>query len=390
VRRRRARGALQHATLCAAAACVTTSPARDVPPTRGPTVGDAFFVAGYHAYWTGESWRAYPWDALHQLFFFEVEIGPDGAVADAHGWPEAWEGLLARARDAGVSVVPTVSMHDAAAFQELFARPERVERLVDELIALLADMPELGGLHLDFEVFEPVDLMARDGYTAFVARLVRSMDALDPALSLSVFAMAFDDDEVYNERALAELADFLVVQGYDFHHADDARAGPLAALRGWGRLNWANAVDRFIALGVPPRKMVMSVPMYGYEWPVEGPEPGAPTRGPGVILPLAPADDVVPDLPRALASVAEHGLQRDAVSGTPFYTFRSDSGWHQGWLEDAESLREKYRFVRERGLGGVAIFPLAYGDEAIWRDLRSELSPPRGAPTAGTPPAPSR
>ncbi|HUF77142.1 MAG TPA: glycosyl hydrolase family 18 protein [Longimicrobiales bacterium] len=386
MRRRRARSALRHALLLGAAACATGSPAGDSLPAPSPTVGDAFFVAGYHAYWTGESWRDYPWDALHQLYFFEIEIGSDGAVADGHGWPHAWSALLARAREAGVSVVPTISMHDAAAFQQLFTQPERVQRLVDDLIALLTRMPDLGGLHLDFEVFQPVELAARDGYTAFVARLASSMDALDPSLSVSVFAMAFDDDEVYNERALAELADFLVVQGYDFHHATGTRAGPLAALHGWGRLNWASVVDRFVALGVPPRKLVMSVPMYGYEWPVAGPEAGAPTRGPGVILPLAPAPDIVPELPRARARVAEHGVQRDAESGAPFYTFRSDSGWHQGWLEDAESLRAKYRFVRERGLGGVAVFPLAYGDEAMWRALRSELNRPRG----GTPRARSR
>ena len=382
---------LRHALLLAATACASTSPASDIRPVLGPTPdGDGLFVAGYHAYWTEESWRSYPWDALHQLFFFEIEIGPEGSVADAHGWPESWSGLLARAAQAGVSVVPTVSMHDRAAFEQLFTRPERAARLVGELIALLDGMPDLGGLHLDFEVFEPVDLAARDGYTAFVASLDRHMDALGRDLSLSVFTMAFDDADVYDERSLAELADFLVVQGYDFHHAADARAGPLAALRGWGRLNWTSVVERFTGLGVPPRKLVMSVPMYGYEWPVAGPEAGAATRGPAVIVPLAPTDDIVPELPRARTRVAEHGLQRDAESGAPFYVFRTDSEWYQGWLEDPESLGEKLRFVRERGLGGVAIFPLAYGDESLWRALRSELNPRREIRRGGTPPARSR
>jgi len=346
------------------------------PGTITPTGGDRFFVSGYHPYWAPSSWEAYPWDALHRLYFFEIEVGADGAIADAHGWPEQWSGLVARAVEAGVPVVPTISMHDPDAFEVLFASPDAVARLVEEAIAILAGSG-LGGLHLDFEVFRPVDLAARDGYTAFVARLARRMREVDPTLSLSVFALAFDDDDVYNERALAELADYLILQGYDFHHADDTRAGPTAAVAGWGRLNWESVLERFHGFGVPARQIVMAVPLYGYEWPVEGAQPGAATRGPGVTVPLAPAADVVPEMPRARERIAEHGLRRDEQSGSPYYSFQDATGWRQGWLEDAESLGSKYAFVRAHGLGGVAFFPLAYGDAAIWEGMRAALTPPR-------------
>lgn len=366
--------------LVCASACATAGPG-----SMTPTEGNRFFVAGYHAYWTGASWEAYPWEALDRLYFFEIEAGADGSLLDAHGWPGEWSGLLARAREVGVSVVPTISMHDADAFEELFASPERAARLVDEVTAMLAESTDVDGVHLDFEVFRPVDLAVRDGYTAFVARLDRALHALDPALALSAFAMAFDDDDVYNERALAELADYLVVQGYDFHHAADARAGPLGATEGWGRLNWASVLDRFLGFGVPARKIVMAVPLYGYEWPVVGAEPGAETRGEAVLVPLAPAADVVPELPRALARAAEHGLRRDAESGVPFYAYQDASGWRQGWFEDSESLRAKYAFVREHGLGGVALFPLAYGDTGHWEELRAAFSLERGGTPPGTP-----
>jgi spore germination protein YaaH len=219
-------------------------------------------------------------------------------------------------------------------------------------------------------VFEPVGLDVRDGYTAFVARLERRMEALDPSLTLSVFALAFDDDDVFNERALGEVADFLVVQGYDFHSRGEARAGPLAALRGWERLNWGVVVDRFLGFGLPARKLVMAVPLYGYQWPATSDAPGADTRGVAVEIPLTAAAGVVPELPRAFDQAARHGVRRDPISGSPYYAFQDSTGWQQGWFEDAESLRAKYAFVRERGLGGVALFPLAYGDATLWEELR--------------------
>jgi spore germination protein YaaH len=359
--------------LLATSACASGPGAGRVTPTEG----DRFFVAGYHAYWAEGAWAGYPWDALDEVYYFELEVGADGTIADSHGWPDA--GLITRARDEGVRIVPTVSLHDAAVFSALFAEPASATRLVEEIVMLLGDTPGLAGLHLDFEVFEPVALDVRDGYTAFATRLERRMAEVDPSWTLSVFALAFDDDDVFNERALAEVADFLIVQGYDFHSRAEARAGPVAALRGWERLNWGVVVDRFLAFGVPARKLVMAVPLYGYQWPATSDAPGADTRGVAVEIPLTADAGVVPELPRAFTEAARHGVRRDPVSGSPYYAFQDATGWHQGWFEDAESLRAKYAFVRERGLGGVALFPLAYGDATLWDDLREAFSPRRAA-----------
>jgi spore germination protein YaaH len=344
-------------------------------PIATPLIGDRFFVAGYHPYWAGNAWTSYPFDALTELYFFEVEVARDGSFLDRHGWPGDWRTLVDRARASGVQVTPTISMHSPAAFEEVFTSVAAVDRLVTGIVALLDATPGLTGVHLDLEVFRPVPLAARDGYTAFVAKLANRLRAREPRPVLSVFTLAFDDDDVYNERALSELADYLVVQGYDFHSRADASAGPVAAVTGWGRLNWGSVVDRFVALGVQPRQIVMAVPMYGYQWPTESGEPGAVTRGPGVIAPLTAPPNVLPELPRARAQASVHGARRDTVSGSPFYVYRDAAGgWVQGWYEDAQSLHAKYEFVRQRGLGGIAIFPLAYGDGELWAGLRDAFS----------------
>ena len=235
--------------------------------------------------------------------------------------------------------MPTLSMHGMEGFAALFGSPERSARLVEEALDLLQSTPGLGGLHLDFEVFEPVEQNVRDGYTAFVARLRRRMSELDPSYVLSAFVLAFDDDDVYAERALAESVDYLVVQGYDYHSAGEPNTGPVAPLTGWGRLNWENVVERFLGFGVPARKIVMSVPLYGYEWPTETDEPGATTRGQAVEIVLAPPAGIVPELTRAPAVAEAQGVRRDPISGSPYYAYSDQSGWHQGWFEDSESLR---------------------------------------------------
>lgn len=368
------------AALTVGSAVVIGSCARAASDDRPlPTRGDRFLVAGYHTYWTRDAWESYPMDVLDRLYFFEIEAAPDGGVADRHGWPERWTAMLARAGDEGVDVVPTVSMHGATRFEALFTSPEHRSRLIETVMGVLAGTPGLGGVHLDFEAFEPVDPSAREGFTRFATELRSRMRAVDRSWILSSFALALDDHDIYDEAALAEVVDYLVVQGYDFHSVAGPEAGPVAPVTGWGRLTWEHTVERFLELGVEPRKIVMGVPTYGYEWPTESDEAGADTRGEGIEIVLAPAETVVPDFVRAPERAAEHGLRRDLASGTPWYAFRDDQGWRQGWFDDAVSLRLKYRFVRERGLGGVAVFPLAYGDEEVWSGLRRAFSEPRDA-----------
>lgn len=367
-----------------AAAVVFTSgcAAGPAPSVVMPTTLDRPFVSGYHAYWTGDAWADYPWGVLDELYFFELEIGADGEIIDAHGWPGEWAAMVRAASEAGVQVVPTVSMHDPEAFEALFTDATRVAVAVDRVLGLLDGSPEMNGLelagiHLDVEVFQPVSRDARDGYTAFVARLAEAMRERHPGRSLSVFVLAFDDDDVYNERALGQITDFIVVQGYDYHSMGSSSAGPGAALRGWGRLNWETVVERFDAFGVPRGKIVMSVPLYGYEWPVVSEEPGAETRGAGVTVPYHAPEDVLPGRPRAREQAELHGARRDPLSGAPYYVYSADGGLVQGWVEDAESLASKYAFAREQGLGGVALFPLAYGAAEIWEGLARAFPPRR-------------
>jgi spore germination protein YaaH len=356
-----------------AAGCATSAgPRRSVTP---PTKGD-FFVAGYHPYWAASGWTAYPFDLLDELFFFEAEAGAEGTLADLHGWPTEWAGMADAAMRAGVQVVPTVSMHDPDAFETVFTDAARIDRLVESSLSLLAARPTLAGIHLDFEVFQPVSLEARDGFTAFVALLAERLRARYPGKSLSSFALAFDDDNVYNEGAIGAVVDYLVVQGYDYHSAGSEQAGPLGATRGWGRLNWDFVVQRFDALGVPRNKLVMGVPLYGYEWPVASGEMGAPTRGMARTLPYTAPPDVRREAPRAKERAAEAGPRRDPESGVPWYALESEDGWIQGWYDDPESLRLKYEFVRSRGLGGIAIFPAAYADREIWDGIRDVFRGP--------------
>ncbi len=330
-----------------------------------------FTVVGYHVWWMGDAWQEADLAGLDVLAFFDLSVGPDGSIAAANGWPEAWRPMTAAAQRAGARVVPTLSLFDRATFVAVLSDEAATARLLRAAVEAARD-GGADGVHLDFEVFEPVPSEVRDAYPRFVRDLRGALrDALGREPVVSVFTLAEDAADAYDERALAAAADHLVVQGYDFHWLTGPTAGPTAALRNPEGLSWEGVLDRYDRLRVPRQKLVMAAPLYGYEWPTEHGEIGAATRGAGEIIAYAPVRERVPEVPVAAAErSARHGLRRDPTTGAPFYAFRDSAGWRQGWFDDAESTRAKLAFVREERLGGVAIFPLGYDGGAFAGLLR--------------------
>lgn len=324
---------------------------------------------GYHTYWMGDTWQAAA-PHLDGLFFFDVEINPDGSLGKTNGYPDAWRGLAVASKAQGM-YVPTFSMFDSTAFRAVFASEVNRNRLADQIVALVI-RSNADGAHIDVEMFGPVPSGAKAGFSAFAERL----RLLLGTKHLSFFLPANDWADAYDEARLARVADFLAVQGYDLHWKTGPEAGPVAPVRGYS-LSWQQIVDRYSALGVPRRKVFLTFPLYGYEWPTETGAPGSPTRGPGRTITFRPVPaSLTPDIQvSAMARVAEYGMRRDAASGSPYYAFRdSTGGWVQGWYEDAESLRDKMAFARRERLGGLVFFPLGYDDAELVRSIRPETS----------------
>jgi spore germination protein YaaH len=346
-----------------AASCAGQAPSREA-------VG--FPVLGYYAWWMVPQADRLDLSLIDTLFFFDLVVDSTGAVADTRGWPGDWAALIERAHAGLTRVVPVVTMQDEASFAALFQDPVTIGRLRETLVGLALD-PASNGLHIDFEVFEPVPAGVREAFTALVVQITDEVRARRPGAAVSIFLPAFDRPDVFDEAVLATAVDYVVVQGYDIHWRDAPRAGPIAPLRGWGGENWEGILARYDALGIPRERLFFAVPYYGFEWPTESALPGAATRGPGRLVTYAPFDSLMPPGFSVAAThrIRENGHRRDSLSGAPYYAYEAEDGWRQGWFEDAESLRQKYDFIRQERIGGVALFALGYDrgemEEALWK-----------------------
>ena len=123
-------------------------------------------------------------------------------------------------------------------------------------------------------------------------------------------------------------------------------------------LNEVRKVINYAVSVIPPRKIMMGMPLYGYDW----------------TLPYVPGGEFAESVgnQEAIDRAAQHGaaIKYDRQSESPNYDYRDSSGkQHVVWFEDARSVEAKYRLVSEYGLRGVSYWVLAQPFPQNWQVL---------------------
>lgn len=341
-------------------------------------------VYGYYAWWTRALWLDLNLGLYDKLFFFDLTPASDGSILDRNGYPFAWQGLIAKADSAKVPVIPTLALLNADSLEALFLNPDHRSRLLDSSVGLIEESGG-AGLHLDFEWFAPSSDSLREGFHAYVDTLASVVSEQYPDAELSMFVPAFHPDGMIDINRIPEQFGEIMVQGYDIHWQTGPNAGPLSPISGWKGTNWQSILDAMDEQAIDRERLFITVPYYGYEWPVESEVIGAMSRGAAQVTTYARLDTLnVPEMQLSSSERAlEFGRRRDRMSGSPWYVFSDSTGWYQGWYEDDVSLDAKYRFVEREGLAGIAVFPIGYDDgllsDVLVDRFGDRLAPPDSA-----------
>lgn len=331
-----------------------------------PAPAEAPKAWGYIGWWLPQSWRNMPLEQLDRLLFFEIKVAPDGAISDRHGWPEDWTDLRLAVQQSKTPLDLTLTLNEESAFEILFSSSEATQRLLVEASAL-AYQAGVAGLQLDFEVYSLAQPQAVDRYREFVRELSARLRQQVPSRSLSVFLPIGGESALYDAVTLAHI-DHVVLQGYDAHWLDSKTAGPIAPLTGSEAVTWEKAYAIGLALGVPKERLLLSFPLYGYEWQVNARKLRGDTVDKGRITSFAPIPlNSPPDVPFNVQDrVRQYGASHDPVSGSSYYQFTGAEGqFVEGWFEDWWALGRKIDFLIDRQVGGVAFFLMGYDDNQL-------------------------
>ncbi len=258
------------------AAAPRPAAARTGAPT--PTPACPAIILGYYPCWN-EDYRAdkIPYHLLTHVFHAFLQPQADGTLLAPAGPPPYLEPeLIANAHAAGVRVIASVGGWDEAAdanFRAIAASASLRSAFAGNLEAFCRAYG-YDGVDLDWE--SPRDAADRANQTLMVRAIRETFSAASspaPSWSLTMAVGGSDWSGRWNDyAALDEYISFYNLMAYDGHGDWSGHMGHNEPLEPGGDpyddVSVHASVDYLaVARAVPPAKIVLGLPFYGYRWP---------------------------------------------------------------------------------------------------------------------------
>lgn len=154
------------------------------------------------------------------------------------------------------------------------------------------------------------------------------------------------DDAAWPAKALARVADKLVLMAYD-EHWQGGQAGPIAS-DSWFIGHLSSTLS-----GIPADRVIVALGNYAYDWH-EG-----------------RADALTVEEAWVAARDSETVPQFDPAAGNAGFSYSDGPVRHDVWMLDAAASWNQLLVLRRMGIGNVALWRLGSEDPGFWTDLAS-------------------
>lgn len=224
-------------------------------------------------------------------------------------------------------------------------------KLIDNMLNLIRT-GNYKGVVIDFEKISPNN---REKYNNFLRKVVARLHpnylvgtALAPK-TYDVKSGAWHGAHDY--RAHGQIVDFVVIMTYEWGWS----GGPPMAV---APINEVRKVIDYAVSVIPSRKILMGVPLYGYDW----------------TLPYMPGGEFAESIgnQEGIDRALKHGaiIKYDTKSQSPYYSYiDSNRRQHVVWFEDARSVQAKYKLASAYKLRGVSYWALGKPFPQNWAVL---------------------
>jgi spore germination protein YaaH len=414
---------------CEATPVVTTSPsatgaavAPEPSASIGPPPPPGHELYGFVPYWEmDDGIAAHLADTpLSTIGLFSVTHANDGSLrTTAPGYQritgDVGRQIAREAHDRGTRVELVYTSFGEQRNRRLLRNDTLNTAVIESLVQAVGDLG-LDGVNVDVEGLDPLQVA---NYNDFVRRLREAIVAADPDDQVSVSTSANTTGAAMAAAANQAGADRIFLMAYDYRvgASEPGATSPLDRRDGDEKdVPWS--LDVYSAVGVPPEKLLLGLPLYGVTWPVAGPEIGAPSvgRGESWILrnhvDLLGDEDAIPQRdeieavevyalgsdgtigPPPLASSSPSPAESAGASGPPAGspaaspaaspspsaaspsrpaasasprtsappspTTGDEVTWEAVYVDSPETLAQKLELARERGLAGAGFWAIGY------------------------------
>ncbi len=227
---------------------------------------------------------------------------------------------------------------------------------------IIAEAKKCGmdGINIDFEM---IRLYAAEGYVQFMRELAIACDQAGLVLSVDMYVPTASNG-YYDREAIGEVADYLIIMGYDEHWAGCGEAGSVASLP------YVTAgIDDTLA-SVPASRVINAIPFYTRVW-YEDTLDNAP-EGAIIVEDAINGDYALSSKAVGMGDAKElidtnNGATRWLEDLGQYYSeYYIGDRLARIWLEDKESLTLKLNVMKDRNLAGVACWKLGLESDEAW------------------------
>ena len=256
------------------------------------------------------------------------------------------EAVIQQAAEAGVgSLMVLTPLDENGAFNDqvaaaVFENPAAQDNLIGSIQQNIQSKG-MSGVDFDFEYLaaeyadDYVNLVRRTrerlaplGYTVTVA-LAPKVSANQPGLLY----------QGHDYRGMGAVADYCLIMTYEwgYTYGTPMAVAPITEVR---------RVVEYAVTRIPPEKINLGIPNYGYDWTLPFVQGESKARVVGNV--------------QAVQIAASNGAEilYDERAKSPYFTYYKDGVAHEVWFEDVRSMEAKFALVQEYGLKGMGYWQI--------------------------------
>jgi len=309
-------------------------------------------------------------DKLTQLIYFGIGVNEDGSLVKIKDGGDAvleWQYLNSdvfkeirkEAEQNNTKILVALKNFDNQEIDQLISDPYAIGKFIKEA-SLLIENYDLDGINIDFEYVTQSDFPTAKHFNGFLSEVSQSLREKYPDIVISVDlnATAVLVDPAYDMVKIGELADQVILMGYDYHTMKSSQAGPIAPLHAMAKSGGSIEKSLESLTGrVPDNKTILGIPFYGYEWETVSEKYQSETvQSSGALATWGRVQDL-------LESRDDIQVNWDKKTQSPWLVYKQSGAIKQIYYENKHSLSAKMNFVKQNNLGGIAIWALGYEDD---------------------------
>ncbi|HBP65440.1 MAG TPA: spore gernimation protein [Desulfosporosinus sp.] len=288
-------------------------------------------------------------ESLTYLAVFSYSVNRDGNLIPVDDQAT----LTAAAKDKVLPLLVITNFENGQFSTEIATTILTNDALQDRMLnQVLRVMAEKGYRGLDFD-FEYLGVANRERYVRLLQKAKILLKSRGYYISAALAPKTRTDQrgvlyEGHDYQAIGHVVDFIFFMTYEWGYSGGSpmAVSPITQMR---------KVMEYAISVVPKEKIMMGMPLYGYDWTLPY------VRGGKFAKSFSPLKAV------ELALRYDVSIKYDKTSQAPWFRYTDEQGRkHEVWFEDARSIQAKFDLVKELGLRGFYYWVLGNDFPQNW------------------------